>query len=255
SSGTSSYSSRSITVQTKPAESNFNLLVEYNPVRMDFPVNQAKYFKITAKTSGVYQFTLNNDSGLAADANISVYKGAGLLDHEEISSGSNGRVNPVFAAGKTYYVKIVGNSTFYATLLAKPGGEAFVFNQPNDITIPGGQTVEIAMNVTIPGKYRMVTQLKNPSQKYPAVTVYSNGVQVSPREKPSAAEVIYDLAAGAYTIKLTNTESNPVNVLFTVFAPAAGGTVYEYVYDQNNRIKAIKENGVESVIFYHDENG
>ncbi|WP_016739288.1 Ig-like domain-containing protein, partial [Brevibacillus brevis] len=255
SSGTSSYGSGSITVQTKPAESNFNLLVEYNPIRMDFPVNRPKYFKITAKTSGVYQFTLNNDSGLAADANISVYKGAGLLDHEEISSGSNGRVNPVFAAGKTYYVKIVGKSTFYATLLAKPGGEAFVFNQPNDITIPGGQTVEIAMNAIIPGKYRMVTQLKNPSQKYPAVTVYSNGVQVSPREKPSAAEVIYDLAAGAYTIKLTNTESNPVNVLFTVFAPAAGGTVYEYVYDQNNRIKAIKENGVESVIFYHDENG
>ncbi|MGG4451228.1 Ig-like domain-containing protein [Brevibacillus porteri] len=255
SSGTSSYNSSPYTVQTKPAEGNFNLLVEYNPVRMHFPVNQAKYFKITAKTSGVYQFTLNNDSGLAADANISVYKGAGLLDHEEISSGSNGRVNPVFAAGKTYYVKIVGNSTFYATLLAKPGGEAFVFNQPNDITIPGGQTVEIAMNAIIPGKYRMVTQLKNPSQKYPAVTVYSNGIQVSPREKPSAAEVIYDLAAGAYTIKLTNTESNPVNVLFTVFAPAAGGTVYEYVYDQNNRIKAIKENGVESVIFYHDENG
>ncbi|MFF0827407.1 Ig-like domain-containing protein [Brevibacillus sp. NPDC003359] len=255
SSGTSSYSSSPYTVRTKPAESNFNLLVEYNPVRMHFPADQAKYFKITAKTSGVYQFTLNNDSGLAADANISVYKGAGLLDHEEISSGSNGRVNPVFAAGKTYYVKIVGKSAFYATLLAKPGGEAFIFNQPNDITIPGGQTVEIAMNVTIPGKYRMVTQLKNPIQKYPAVTVYSNGIQVSPREKPSAAEVIYDLAAGAYTIKLTNTESNPVNVLFTVFAPAAGGTVYEYVYDQNNRIKAIKENGVESVIFYHDENG
>ncbi|NRR24054.1 Ig-like domain-containing protein, partial [Brevibacillus sp. MS2.2] len=254
SSGIGSYSS-SITVETKPAESNFNLLVEYNPVRMHFPANQAKYFKITARTNGVYEFTLNNDSGLPADAIISVYKGAGLQAHEEVSSGSNGRVNPVFVEGKTYYLKIVGNSTFYGTLLATPGGDSFVFNKPNDITIQGKQLVDINMNAPVSGRYRMVTQLKNPSDKYPVLTVYSYGKQVAPKEMPSTSEVIYDLVPGRYVIRLVNTESYPVNVIFTVFAPAPGGTVYEYVYDQNNRIKAIKENGVESVIFSHDENG
>ncbi|MED1946116.1 MULTISPECIES: S8 family serine peptidase [Brevibacillus] len=254
SAGISSYSS-SITVETKPAEGNFNGMVENSPVRMYFPANEAKYMKIVAGRNGTYSFTLNNDSGSPANATLSIYKAASLQAHEEIAAGANGRVNPVFVAGKTYYVKIVAKDSIYATLLAKPGGEAFTFNQPKEITLQPGQTVEMIMNTTIPGKYRMVTQLKNQTNKYPVVTVLSNGNAVTPKETPTPSEINYELGMGSYTIKLTNTESYPVSVSFTVFAPLPGGTLYEYVYDQNNRIKAIKENGVESVTFIHDENG
>ncbi|WP_064200875.1 S8 family serine peptidase [Brevibacillus brevis] len=252
--GISSYSS-SITVETKPAEGNFNGMVENSPVRMYFPANEAQYVKIVAGTNGTYLFTLNNDSGSPANATLSVYKAASLQAHEEIAAGANGRVNPVFVAGKTYYVKMVAKDSIYATLLAKPGGEAFTFNQPKEITLQPGQTVEMAMNTIISGKYRMTTQLKNQTHKYPVVTVLSNGNAITPKETPTPSESNYELGMGNYTIKLTNTESYPVSVSFTVFAPPPGGTLYEYVYDQNNRIKAIKENGVESVTFIHDENG
>ncbi|WP_429844682.1 S8 family serine peptidase [Brevibacillus sp. FIR094] len=254
SAGISSYSS-SITVETKPAEGNFNGMVENSPMRMYFPANEAKYMKIVAGINGTYSFTLNNDTGSPANATLSIYKAASLQPHEEIAAGANGRVNPVFVAGKTYYVKIVAKDSVYATLLAKPGGEAFTFNQPKEITLQPGQTVEMIMTTTIPGKYRMMTQLKNQTNKYPVVTVLSNGNAISPKETPTPSEINYELGMGSYTIKLTNTESYPVSVSFTVFAPLPGGTLYEYVYDQNNRIKSIKENGVESVTFIHDDNG
>ncbi|TKI56497.1 peptidase S8 [Brevibacillus antibioticus] len=254
SAGISSYSS-SFTVETKPAEGNFNGMVENSPVRMYFPAKEMKYMKIVAGTNGTYSFTLNNDSGSPANAILSVYKAASLQSHEEIAAGANGRVNPVFVAGKTYYVKIVANDTSYATLLAKPGGEVFTFNQPKEITLQPGQTVEMAMNTIISGKYRMTTQLKNQTNKYPVVTVLSNGNAITPKETPTPSESNYELGMGNYKIKLTNTESYPVSVSFTVFAPPPGGTLYEYVYDQNNRIKAIKENDVESVTFIHDDNG
>lgn len=252
--GISSYSS-SITIQTKPAEGNFNGMIENSPLRMYFPANEVQYLKIVAGSSGTYQFTLNNDSGTPANATISVYKAAGLQPHEEIAAGANGRVNPVFVAGKTYYLKLVAQDTFYATLLSKPGDEAYNFNQPKEITVQPKQTVELKMNTTMPGQYRMVMQLKNSTNKYPVITVLANGQPVTPKEMPNASEVIYDLAMGSYTIKLANTEYYPVSISFTVFAPIPGGTMYEYVYDQNNRMKAIKENGVESVTFVLDDNG
>ncbi|MED1642985.1 Ig-like domain-containing protein, partial [Brevibacillus agri] len=253
-SGVSSYSS-SITVETKPAEGNFTLVQENSPIRMHFPANQAKYFKIVAKTSGTYQFTLNNDSGSLANAKISVFRSATLQPQDQIAAGENGSVSAAFVAGKTYYLQIVSNSSLYATLLAKASGETIALNQAKEITIPAGQSVEFSMNAVVPGKYRMVTELKNPTGKYPTVTLLANGNVVTPKEKPSAAEVIYELATGTYTIRLTNTDSAPANIWFTVFAPLAGGTLYEYVYDQNNRITAIKENGAVSVSFTHDDNG
>ncbi|RNB51743.1 peptidase S8 [Brevibacillus gelatini] len=253
-SGISSYKS-SITVETKPAEGNFVLVQENSPIRMYFPANQAKYFKIAAKTSGTYQFTLNNDSGAQANAKISIYRSAALLSSDQIAAGENGSVSAAFVAGKTYYLQVISNSSQYATLLAKANSETIALNQAKEITIPAGQSVEFSMNAVVPGKYRMVTQLKNSNGKYPTVTLLANGNIVTPKEKPNAAEVMYELATGTYTIRLTNTDNTPASIVFTVYAPLAGGTLYEYVYDQNNRITAIKENGAISVSFTHDENG
>ncbi|MDR5002809.1 fibronectin type III domain-containing protein, partial [Brevibacillus parabrevis] len=47
-SGISSYPA-SISVETLPAEENFTLLQENSPIRMYYPAEQAKYFKLTAK--------------------------------------------------------------------------------------------------------------------------------------------------------------------------------------------------------------
>ncbi|WP_242772066.1 Ig-like domain-containing protein [Brevibacillus parabrevis] len=253
-SGISSYPA-SISVETLPAEENFTLLQENSPIRMYYPAEQAKYFKLTAKTSGTYQFTLTNDSSSLAAGKIAVFRSASLQTPDQIASGENGSVSAALVAGKTYYLSVQSRSSLYATLLAKASGEAIVFNQAKELTIPAGQSVELSMNALIPGTYRTVVQLKNPSNKYPTVAVLSNGTLVSPKQKPSEAEAVYELASGSYTVRLTNNDTTALSLSFTVFAPLAGGTLYEYVYDANNRITAIKENGANSVTFTHDENG
>ena len=253
-SGISSYPA-SISVETLPAEENFTLLQENSPIRMYYPADQAKYFKLTAKTSGTYQFTLTNDSSSLAAGKIAVFRSASLQTPDQIASGENGSVSAALVAGKTYYLSVQSRSSLYATLLAKASGEAIVFNQAKELTIPAGQSVELSMNAVIPGTYRTVVQLKNPGSKYPTVAVLSNGTLVSPKQKPSEAEAVYELASGSYTVRLTNNDTTALSLSFTVFAPLAGGTLYEYVYDANNRITAIKENGANSVTFTHDENG
>ncbi|MGG2923045.1 peptidase S8, partial [Brevibacillus parabrevis] len=253
-SGISSYPA-SISVETLPAEENFTLLQENSPIRMYYPAEQAKYFKLTAKTSGTYQFTLTNDSSSLASGKIAVFRSASLQTPDQIASGENGSVSAALVAGKTYYLSVQSRSSLYATLLAKASGEAIVFNQAKELTIPAGQSVELSMNALIPGTYRTVVQLKNPGSKYPTVAMLSNGTLVSPKQKPSESEAVYELASGSYTVRLTNNDTTALSLSFTVFAPLAGGTLYEYVYDANNRITAIKENGANSVTFTHDENG
>ncbi|MDR5002827.1 hypothetical protein, partial [Brevibacillus parabrevis] len=83
---------------------------------------------------------------------------------------------------------------------------------------PAGQSVELSMNALIPGTYRTVVQLKNPGSKYPTVAVLSNGTLVSPKQKPSEAEAVYELASGSYTVRLTNNDTTPLSLSFTVFA-------------------------------------
>ncbi|KZE44081.1 peptidase S8 [Brevibacillus parabrevis] len=253
-SGISSYPA-SISVETLPAEETFTLLQENSPIRMYYPADQAKYFKLTAKTSGTYQFTLTNDSSSLTPGKIAVFRSASLQTPDQIASGENGSVSVALVAGKTYYLSVQSRSSLYATLLAKPSGEAIVFNQAKELTISAGQSVELSMNALIPGTYRTMVQLKNPGSKYPTVAVLSNGTLVSPKQKPSEAEAVYELASGSYIIRLTNNDTTALSLSFTVFAPLAGGTLYEYVYDANNRITAIKENGANSVTFTHDENG
>lgn len=243
----------SVTVQTKPAESNFTTINENSPIRTNFSSGVPKYFKVIASSTAPYQLTLNNDSGLPGNAMIKVFRTSELLPEDMIGSGS-GVTSAAFVSSKAYYIKIEPSSSFYGTLLVKPGNDIIQFNQPRELTIQSGQTVELRMDVATAGNYRMVVALKNSSDSYPEVNVYANGKLTAYTTKPTPGEWQYELATGTYSIKLTNKQSTAIQFTFTVYAPS-GGAIYEYIYDQNNRLLSIKENGVVSVTYTYDENG
>jgi len=245
-----------ITVETKPSPTDFMLLEENTSLRTYF--SKAMYFKVIAKSTGTYQVTLNTDSGFPANATISVFREAGLNDADKMASGINSNVNAEFQISKTYFIMVAPKegSSFYGTLLVKSGGEEIQLNQPKEITLKANESIQYNLTALVPGRYRMVTKLKNATDKYPEIKVTTeNGTAVSPKENLSASEIAYELASGKYSIKLTNKDTvNPVSFTFTVFGPNGAG-VYEYIYDQNNRLKEIKENGFVSIKYTYDENG
>ncbi|NGQ97126.1 S8 family serine peptidase, partial [Brevibacillus sp. SYP-B805] len=246
-----------VTVMTKPSENQFAVLQENVASRIRFTANTPQYFKLTPNSTGTYLMTASPDSGSANNATVSVFRDVLLKDPVPYTAIQNG-ISVQLEAKKTYYIQISSTVTQYLTILAKFGDEQIELNKPKELTIGAGKSVTYLINAGIPGKYRMVTQLKNTADPYPEIVLANNSAFVNPippTEKPSASEVVYDVTPGTYYVKLTNKAGKDVSIIFTVYAPAGTEPIYEYVYDGNNRLKAIKENGEVSVEFVNDKNG
>ena len=244
------------TIKTLPEDGDFTPIQENIASRIYFSKDQAQYFKVTAKKSGSYQITLNTDSGSPANAEINVYKLYGMKQEDQVVSGVNTSISAPFELGKTYYIKIVPRGSFYATLLIKSGGDQIQLNQPKEVSLQASQSTEYELTAVVPGRYRMVTTLKNTTDTYPEILVSSqNGEKLTAKEKPNSSEVVYELASGTYKIKLTNKSIKLVDFTFTVFGPNGANGVLEYIYDNNNRLKEIKENGYVSITYTYDYNG